>query len=71
MLQYVLNELNLNDELKIVHPGLDKKLVETPIFSKKIPTKKRKELIKIWNDGRLSMKGKKEEMLLKKYKVKL
>jgi polar amino acid transport system substrate-binding protein len=26
-------------------------------------------LIKMWNEGRLSMKGKKEKMLLEKYNV--
>lgn len=69
VLQYVLNRLNLNDDLKIVHPGLEKKLVEIPIFSKKIPAAKRQELIRIWNEGRLSMKGEKEKMFLKRYNV--
>ncbi|WP_310733565.1 MULTISPECIES: amino acid ABC transporter [unclassified Colwellia] len=69
VLQYVMNRLNLNDELKIVQPGLEKKMVEMPIFSKKIPTTKRQELIKIWNEGRLSIKGKKEEMFINKYNV--
>jgi polar amino acid transport system substrate-binding protein len=52
-----------------VRPGLEKKLVEMPIFSKEIPAEKRQELIRIWNEGRLSMKGQKEKMLLKKYNV--
>ena len=69
VLQYVMNRLKLNDELKIVQPGLENQMVEMPIFSKKIPTNKRQELIKIWNDGRLSIKGKKEEMFIKKYNV--
>ena len=69
VLQYVMNRLNLNDELKIVQPGLENKMVEMPIFSKKIPTTKRQELIKIWNEGRLSIKGKKEEMFINKYNV--
>jgi polar amino acid transport system substrate-binding protein len=69
VLQYVLNRLNLNDDLKIVRPGLENKLMEIPIFSKKIPLAKRQELIKVWNEGRLAMKGKKENMLLKKYNV--
>lgn len=69
VLQYVLNRLNLNDDLKIVRPGLENKLMEIPIFSKKIPLAKRQELIKIWNEGRLAMQGKKENMLLKKYNV--
>jgi polar amino acid transport system substrate-binding protein len=69
VLQHVLNRLNLNDDLKIVRPGLEKKLVEMPIFSKKIPDVKRQELIRIWNEGRLSMKGKTEKKILKKYSV--
>lgn len=69
VLQHVLNRLSLNDELKIVRPGLEKKLFERPIFSKKIPAEKRQELINIWNEGRISMKGKKEQILLEKYKV--
>ena len=69
VLQYFMNKLNLNDELKIVQPGLENKMVEMPIFSKKIPTKKRQELITIWDEGRLSIKGKKEEMLINKYNV--
>lgn len=69
VLQHTLNRLNLNDNLKIVRPGLEKKLVELPIFSKKIPTAKRQTLIRIWNEGRLSLKGKKEKMFLKKYNV--
>ncbi|SHF76385.1 polar amino acid transport system substrate-binding protein [Marinomonas polaris DSM 16579] len=71
VLQYVLNQLDLNDDLRIVRPGLEKKLVEMPIFSKKIPTDKRQELINIWNEGRLAMKGKKEQALLNKYEVSL
>lgn len=70
VLQHVLNRLNLHNDLKIVHPGLDKKLVEMPIFSRKIPEAKRQELIKIWNEGRLLMKGEKEKLLLKKYNIK-
>lgn len=69
VLQYVLNRLNLSDELKIVRPGLEKKLVEIPIFSKEMPAARRQKLIRIWNEGRLSMKGKREKMLLQKYNV--
>jgi len=69
VLQHTLNKLNLTDKLKIVRPGLENKLVEMPIFSKKIPIAKRQELIKIWNEGRLSMKGEKEKRLLNKYQV--
>jgi polar amino acid transport system substrate-binding protein len=69
VLQYALNRLNLNDKLEVVRPGLEKKLVERPIFSRKIPVKKRQQLIKIWNEGRVLMKGEKEKTLLKKYNV--
>jgi polar amino acid transport system substrate-binding protein len=69
VLQYVLNRLNLNDDLKIVRPGLEKKLIEMPIFSTKIPTLKRQQLMKIWNEERVLMKGKNENMFLKKYNV--
>lgn len=71
VLKHVLNRLNLHDELQITFPGLEKKLVERPIFSKKIPPEKRQELIRIWDEGRLSIKGEKESMLLQKYGVKL
>ena len=71
VLQHVLNQLKLNQDLKIVRPGLEKKLLERPIFSKKMPAEKRQELIKIWNEGRLSMKGKKETILLKNYNITL
>ncbi|WP_227538196.1 substrate-binding periplasmic protein [Marinobacter vulgaris] len=69
VLQYVLNKLKLNDELIIVHPGLDKKLHERPIFSKKIPTAKRQELIRIWDQGRIAIKGEKQKILLDRYNV--
>lgn len=69
VLQYVLNRLNLNDELIIVRPGLEKRLVEIPIFSKKLPAAKRQKLIKIWDEGRLLMQGTKEKILLEKYNV--
>jgi len=69
VLQFVLNRLNLNDDLEIVRPGLENKLVERPIFSTKIPTAKRQELISIWDEGRLSMKGETERTLLQKYNI--
>jgi polar amino acid transport system substrate-binding protein len=69
VLQHVLNRLNLNDVLMIVRPGLEKKLIERPIFSKKISVEKRQELISIWNDGRISIKGEQENNLLKKYQI--
>lgn len=69
VLQYVLNRLNLKDELQIVRPGLEKKMIEMPIFSKQIPAEKRQQLISIWNEGRLSIKDTAEKRLLEKYKV--
>lgn len=69
VLQYTLERLNLQDELKIVRPGLEKNLVERPIFSLNIPTKQRQALIKIWNEGRVSIKGDQEKRLLEKYHV--
>jgi polar amino acid transport system substrate-binding protein len=69
VLQHVLNKLNLNDDLIIVRPGLEQKLHERPIFSRKIPAEKRQELIRIWDEGRKSLKGEKEKMLLDKYNV--
>lgn len=71
VLQYVLNRLNLNAELQIVRPGLEKKLVERPIFSMKMPAAKRQALIRIWDEGRLSMKGETDKRLLEKYNVTL
>ncbi|WP_049723347.1 substrate-binding periplasmic protein [Gilvimarinus polysaccharolyticus] len=71
VLQHVLNRLNLNEKLQIVRPGLEHKLVEIPIFSKKIPSKKRQQLIKIWNEGRQLIKGQQENDLLQKYNVTL
>jgi len=69
VLQHVLNRLDLNDELEIVRPGLENKLRELPIFSKKLAERKRQELIKIWDEGRLSLTGDKERALLEKYKI--
>jgi polar amino acid transport system substrate-binding protein len=69
VLQYVLNQLNLSEVLKVVRPGLEKKLVEMPIFSKKMPAEKRREIMKIWNEGRLLLKDGREKTLLDKYSV--
>jgi len=71
VLQYVLNYVKLQDDLMIVRPGLENKLIEFPIFSNKLPIMKRKKLIKIWEEGRLQMKGKQEVIFLKKYNVRL
>jgi polar amino acid transport system substrate-binding protein len=69
VLQYVLNRLNLHNDLKIVRPGLEKKMLERPIYSNAIPAAKRLELIRIWNEGRVFLKGEEEQLLLKKYKI--
>ena len=69
VLQHTLHRLNLQNDLRIISPGLENKLVEMPIFSKKIPKAKRLQLIQIWNEGRIAMKGEKETLLLQKYNV--
>ena len=71
VLQHILNRLNLHDDLQIVHPGLERKLVERPIFSTRIPAAKRQELIRIWDEGRRAIKGEAEKRILEKYNVKL
>lgn len=71
VLQHALHRLNLEDKLKIIRPGLENKLIERPIFSKKIPLKKRQVLIEIWNQGRSAIKGNKEEIFLQKYNIKI
>ena len=70
VLRHAINKLQLNDSLKVVRPGLENKLVEMPIFSKKIPAAKRLKLIKMWDQGRVALKGDKEKVFLEKYKVK-
>ncbi|HDZ16626.1 MAG TPA: transporter substrate-binding domain-containing protein [Methylophaga aminisulfidivorans] len=69
VLQHTLHRLNLQNDLRIISPGLENKLVEMPIFSKNIPKAKRLKLIQIWNEGRVAMKGEKETLLLQKYNV--
>lgn len=69
VLQHVLNKLGLNEYLKIVEPGLENEMVEIPVFSRKIPFEKRSEIVKIWNEGRLSLKGGAEKVFLDKYNV--
>jgi polar amino acid transport system substrate-binding protein len=69
VLQHTLNTLNLTNELKIVHPGLEKKLIERPIFSKNMPNKRRAKLIKVWDEGRVAIRGNMEQSILKKYNV--
>lgn len=69
VLQYVLNRLDMNDDLQVVRPGLEEKLVERAIFSRKMSTERRDELIRIWNEGRIAMKGAKEQAFLQKHDV--
>ena len=69
VLQYALNRLNLENELIVVHPGLETKLVEMPIFSTAMPAARRQTLMRIWNEGRLSLKGERERLLLEKYNL--
>ena len=69
VLQYALTQLKLNDELEVISPGFENKLREFPIFSKKIPSEKRQELIRIWDEGRLLLEGEKEKAFLQKYSV--
>jgi polar amino acid transport system substrate-binding protein len=69
VLQHTLNKLNLQNDLQIIRPGLEQKLVEMPIFSTTIPEEERQELIRIWNEGRVAIKGEKETLLLQKYDV--
>lgn len=69
VLQHVLTRMNLHHELRIVRPGLENRLVEIPIFSRKIPEAERQEMIRIWNEGRLSLKGEVEARILEKYGV--
>ncbi len=69
VLQHVLNRLNLSDDLEIVRPGLENKLIELPIFSKKIPAAKRQRLISIWNEGRLSLTDEQKKTIFSKYDV--
>lgn len=69
VLQHVLNRLGLNEYLKIVEPGLENEMVEIPIFSKAIPFERRREIIKIWDEGRIFLRGDSEKLLLDKYNV--
>jgi len=60
---YVLNRLNLNDDFKLVRPGLEINLVWKPIFSKKTFPLKRQDLpSKFGNEGAWAMKGEKEQV---------
>lgn len=69
VLQFVMNRLALNEALQIVRPGLEKKLIEKPIFSTKMLPAKREALIRIWDEGRSSMKKERETTLFKKYDI--
>lgn len=69
VLQHTLHRLDLQSDLQIIRPGLDNELVEMPIFSTTIPETQRRELIRIWNEGRAAMRGEEEARLLKAYDV--
>lgn len=71
VLQNLLKRMGLTHKLKIVGPGLEKKLVEMPIFSLSIPQERRERLMAIWNKGRIALKGSREQAILKKYNVEL
>ena len=70
VLEYVLNSTCLSDQLEIVSPGLEKLLVEKPIFSLKLPAEKRQRLIDIWDEGRKAMLPAQASQYLKRYGIK-
>jgi len=69
VLNYVLNKTDLNETLQIVTPGLEKKLVEKPIFSLKLPEEKRRKLIDIWDKGRRSLNDEDIRRYLHRYNL--
>lgn len=69
VLNYVLNKTDLKEKLQIVSPGLEKKLVEKPIFSLKLPEEKRRKLIAIWDNGRRSLNDEDIGRYLQRYKL--
>jgi polar amino acid transport system substrate-binding protein len=71
VLKHTLNETGLSEQLKVVMAGAEYKLIEKPIFSKKIPIQKRLKLIKIWDEGRSKIDSQKENYYLKKYGINL
>ena len=71
VLEYLLSINGLSEKLKVVTPGLEKKLVEKPIFSLKLDAERRARLIKTWDDGRANMPPLTEAAILKSYGVEL
>lgn len=69
VLQYILNSNGLGDDLKIVTPGLENRLIEKPIFSSKLDPDKRARLIDIWDNGRKNISAEEERSLLKGYGI--
>lgn len=69
VLEYVLNSTDLNEQLEIVWPGLEKLLVEKPIFSMKLPSEKRQHLMDIWDNGRKAILPTQELQYLKSYGI--
>jgi polar amino acid transport system substrate-binding protein len=71
VLQYIVNANGLSEKLEIVGPGLEKMLIEKPIFSSKLSPGKRAKWMKIWDDGRVRMTKKQEATFLQSYGVQL
>ncbi|OEJ64399.1 substrate-binding periplasmic protein [Magnetovibrio blakemorei] len=69
VLNYVLNKTDLHESLQIVYPGLEKNLVEKPIFSLKLPEEKRRTLISIWDKGRRSLNDEDIRRYLQRYNL--
>jgi polar amino acid transport system substrate-binding protein len=69
VLNYVLKDSGLEDRLQIVYPGLEKKLIEKPIFSLKIPEEKRLKLISIWDKGRSALSKEDIQRYLQSYNL--
>lgn len=67
VLQYVVNLAGLSEKLDIVTPGLGKLLVEKPIFSLKLASQKRQQLIEIWDKGRQALSEAEEVTYIKQY----
>tara|TARA_R110001583_G_scaffold66894_1_gene191782 strand:+ start:13147 stop:13974 length:828 start_codon:yes stop_codon:yes gene_type:complete len=69
VLEYVLNSSGLSEQLEIILPGLEKLLVEKPIFSMKLPSEKRQRLMDIWDNGRKAILPAQELQYLKSYGI--
>lgn len=55
VLKYVRAKAGLQDHVDIVQPGLEKVMIQKPIFSLKISEEKRQRLMSIWDKGRLAL----------------